>query len=1331
MSSYSPTFSADRRSVRVALLVGAIALLTTGLILLSGTPSSADAGDAPITGAIHVDYDRDGELDPGEESLTDRPNLTLTVWDVDKGSAPCALNADDAGYSCDVTSIGAGPFTLVLEADGGFSDSFTGSAYGPMVQRADAGAALNFGIAPPSQCSAAGGGELFVPCFVAGDHLSDTGYQDTLVTLPFDNSTAPTTIAEKSDTGAIWGVAYDEYEDIIYTSAFLKRHADFGPDGAWAVYWSADDGATWQSFNAASGTAISRDLAGVAANETSYDEAAFSNVGKYGLGDIDLTPDRNTLLVSNLADNTVEVIDVTAVAGGGAAVPGATLAVGANGCAGDHQIFGLKAIDASTALVGVSCTGPTQADLQAKVVRLDLTDGSESSVLDIPLQYSRPCAGTDYTGITFDLCNASTANGDTIVNGAWQAWSDDYADYGVIARPGSAADVVRPQALLSDIEITDDGGLVLGITDRTSHQIGNRNCVPDAGSPCVDSADLIKTIQEGEILRVCNTGTLAAPVYAVEGQAGCDTNFATVANPVAADPAIDANNGQYATGPYSADGEFFEDVFKPADFATDGTPHGEIASGGLYYQPYSDLVVATTMNPGIERGAGGLKWFNTESGASVDGRNLYIYSDDVDGGSFAKAAGIPDVEGCFNPIQIGDFVWFDADGDGVQNGDEPAIGGVTVTLVDKNNPDGLTYTTTTDANGYYTFGPDSGVTANGSYTLSFDVTGADKTITGLPAGVTAADLVATTPNAGGNDMIDSDMVDGSILFDAGDVSNHTLDAGFTVPVEDVYDLALELSPAPDSLTIVTVGDDIVTHVEVTNEGNVSSDEYELTVYIPTGLVLNDADWTDNGDGTATYNGDDATKLEPGESVKIPVTMTAETPGAKELTFAEISDDAGDDVDSTPDADNGGVAESEAEDDHDSSTVTVVAADVYDLALTLTQAPDQGAVVSVGDSVVQHITVLNQGNVSSGDYEITITIPAGLELDDATWTDNGDGSATYSGDEAVKLESGDSVKIPVALTAVAESAKDHTFAEISSDSGDDVDSTADADNGGFDESPSNTDNDVDADEDDHDFETITVSAGPAYDLALKIEPAPGTPDAINVGDNVVQHVTVVNQGNVDSGDYELTVFIPSGLELDDDTWTDNGDGSATYSGDEAGNLAPGEETKISITFTTLAVGDLQVFAEISSDSGDDIDSTSDADNGGIAESGTSEDNDLVMGEDDHDIEVITVIIAGKTIRTIYNSVPVPNIPPPTIVPGVVVPSLPPIFVTATPVPTDAAKSDAAAGTVKKAATPTPTAKKATPLAVTGNNSSLPVLLASSLLVAGGTVLLLSRRRQGEI
>ena len=59
-----------------------------------------------------------------------------------------------------------------------------------------------------------------------------------------------------------------------------------------------------------------------------------------------------------------------------------------------------------------------------------------------------------------------------------------------------------------------------------------------------------------------------------------------------------------------------------------------------------------------------------------------------------------------DPAALGDFVWNDVDGNGIQGGaGEPGIAGVEVTLT-ITWPDSSTTVvkTTTDANGYYSFG---------------------------------------------------------------------------------------------------------------------------------------------------------------------------------------------------------------------------------------------------------------------------------------------------------------------------------------------------------------------------------------------------------------------------------------------------------------------------------------------------------------------------------------------------------------------------------------------------------------------------------------------------
>ncbi|MBK8952961.1 MAG: carboxypeptidase regulatory-like domain-containing protein [Chitinophagaceae bacterium] len=107
---------------------------------------------------------------------------------------------------------------------------------------------------------------------------------------------------------------------------------------------------------------------------------------------------------------------------------------------------------------------------------------------------------------------------------------------------------------------------------------------------------------------------------------------------------------------------------------------------------------------------------------------------------------------------IGDFVWNDLNGNGIQDTGEPGISGTTVTLT---YPGGATVTTTTDANGAYSFIN----LAPGTYSVSF---------------TTPSGFVPAPSNEGSDDSKDSDPVSGvvgGIVLTAGQ-SNTTVDAGF-------------------------------------------------------------------------------------------------------------------------------------------------------------------------------------------------------------------------------------------------------------------------------------------------------------------------------------------------------------------------------------------------------------------------------------------------------------------------------------------------------------------------------------------------------------------------
>ncbi|MGO4938389.1 SdrD B-like domain-containing protein, partial [Fundicoccus sp. Sow4_H7] len=87
---------------------------------------------------------------------------------------------------------------------------------------------------------------------------------------------------------------------------------------------------------------------------------------------------------------------------------------------------------------------------------------------------------------------------------------------------------------------------------------------------------------------------------------------------------------------------------------------------------------------------------------------------------------------------VGDYVWIDADKDGVQN-DSEVLPGVTVELLDGEGI--VVATTTTDETGYYLFDE---LTA-GNYKVKFTLTAEQ-----------AEQYEFTTPDAGDNDAADSD-----------------------------------------------------------------------------------------------------------------------------------------------------------------------------------------------------------------------------------------------------------------------------------------------------------------------------------------------------------------------------------------------------------------------------------------------------------------------------------------------------------------------------------------------------------------------------------------------
>ena len=77
-----------------------------------------------------------------------------------------------------------------------------------------------------------------------------------------------------------------------------------------------------------------------------------------------------------------------------------------------------------------------------------------------------------------------------------------------------------------------------------------------------------------------------------------------------------------------------------------------------------------------------------------------------------------------------------------------------------------------------------------------------------------------------------------------------------VLVGHVYDVALMKTLDNDAGPFYPGGSATFT-IQVHNQGTLNASDLTITDYIPTGLTLNDGDWTDNGDGTVSINTDTA------------------------------------------------------------------------------------------------------------------------------------------------------------------------------------------------------------------------------------------------------------------------------------------------------------------------------------------------------------------------------------------------------------------------------------------------------------------------------------------
>jgi hypothetical protein len=591
----------------------------------------------------------------------------------------------------------------------------------------------NFGINYPGDYIDNANARIVVPTYVNGDNQTITGNWfdaadgDGAYAFNYDG-TGTATIAKQGQTGATWGTAYNRQADKLYYASFVKRHVSLGALGINGLYVTNNAKATNvttntttfvnlnsinPAFNAGSLPGRSFNPGNNNKTQANYDNITggnvFTEVGKVGLGGISISDDGKYLYVVNLADR--RLWRVTLGANGAAPtlasqVERYDMSFGVAEGNSTFRPFAVKyyrgAIYVGGVLDGVKPDNSSvdRNELKAIVVKVSATaapaSGTFSEVLNTPLTFNRRANINTGFGINKNTNYTDpngTVNAATLCQGSWHPWARNFNE--ILIPPGTDK-AIYPQPMLSSIDFdpSDNGAMILGISDRTGHQSGNQNFGMSGGTLYTGTAG-------GDIMKATNTGgNYSSFTLENNGTAGSYTTNGAGNNE-------GPGGGEfYFTDRFSLNAPHDNPLYGPT-YASDqnvgsaNLDHEETSIGSVANFSGKE-VLSTAFDPATIWYTGGVRYYSNSTGQAKNGKVLY-QGNDVS--VFGKASGLGDLEiiSAPAPIEVGNRVWFDANSNGIQDADEDGIAGVTVQL----RSGGSTISTAvTDGRGNYIFSSD-------------------------------------------------------------------------------------------------------------------------------------------------------------------------------------------------------------------------------------------------------------------------------------------------------------------------------------------------------------------------------------------------------------------------------------------------------------------------------------------------------------------------------------------------------------------------------------------------------------------------------------------------
>ncbi|MFC4230849.1 SdrD B-like domain-containing protein [Parasediminibacterium paludis] len=672
-------------TIQAVLSNGSATLATSALVNVSAPQPCAPlvCSGTSLGGVAYYDNNANGIRDAGEIKMI--AGVVVTAFD--KLANKYTTTTDGNGlYS--FTNIPTSNYPVRVEFTGwpvnvlsnsGPSSTTTNTSSVQFVTAPSC--SINCGAVDPNYYTQANP-TVFTNLYTNGDPLAggDAASMPSIIAHAYDNTTdyTETTIATNAQTGSLWAHAWNKQNKVLFSAAFLKRHAGLGPLGLGGIYKvdyknptspivSSFLDVTTIGIDLGQSLVPSNSVRGLFAGKTTpnKDLGVFGLVGKVGIGGMTLSADGNTLYFVNLYDKKVYAIDITNYLITGTLPTSSNVtsyAVPDPSCTGgNYRPFAIKIYDGKL-YVGVVCDAlisQNKSDLTAHIYSLDLNNTSTgfTTVFDFPLTYPK-----GYPAQSHD-----TKTG-------WYPWTDD------MSVTWGNDDNTYPQPVLSDIAFDLDGTMAIAFFDRTAHQVGTNN---------YDDPSFTKLNHEsyagGDILRAYFSN--GAYILENAGKSGPYTGAQT-------------NNNQ---GP--GFGEFYSDNMYPT-----GGFHTEMVTGGLAIKPGSGEVLVGMVDPtSYKKGdirQNGLRHLGNTTGLTNSAIAYYHTNNTVDEvASFGKGNGMGDIElatDVLSYLEIGNYVWNDANYNGIQDPTETGIAGIAMNLYNKNTG-ALVATEITDANGNYLF----------------------------------------------------------------------------------------------------------------------------------------------------------------------------------------------------------------------------------------------------------------------------------------------------------------------------------------------------------------------------------------------------------------------------------------------------------------------------------------------------------------------------------------------------------------------------------------------------------------------------------------------------